>query len=80
MIKNKRKGKNVFLKKKKKSTYLFLENPEVDGGGLASLQPVVLEHKMKEGLSTKNKITQERQHMPDMKLLINSNKISLFKI
>ena len=64
----------------KKGTYLSLGIPEVDCCGLASLQPVVLEHKMKEGLPTKNKITQERQHVPDMKLLINSNKISLFKI
>ena len=68
------------IKKKEKSTYLSLDTPEVDGCGLASLRSVVLEHKMKEGLPTKNKITQEKQHMPDMKLLVNSNKISLFKI
>ena len=62
------------------STYLSLTVPEVDGCGLVSLQSVVLKHRMKEGLPTINKISQEKQHMPDMKLLINSNKISLFKI
>ena len=41
----------------KKSAYLSLDTPEVDGCGLTSLQSVVLEHKMKEGLPTKNKIT-----------------------
>ena len=65
---------------KKKSAYLSLDTPEVDGCGLTSLQSVVLEHKMKEGLPIKNKITQEKQHMSHMKSLVNSNKISLFKI
>ena len=69
------KGKKCF-----KSTYLSLETPEGDGCGLASLRPVILKHKIKEDLPTKNKITEERQHMPNMKLLINSNKIALFKI
>ena len=64
----------------KKSTYLSLQIPELDGCGLTSLQSVVLEHKMKEGLPTKNKITQEKQHMSHMKSLVNSNKISLSKI
>ena len=72
--------KNLKGKKCFKSTYLSLETPKVDGCGLASLRPVILKHKIKEDLPTKNKITEERQHMPNMKLLINNNKISLFKI
>ena len=36
---------------------------------------------MEEGLLTKNKkINQEKQHISHMKSLVNSNKISLFKI
>ena len=61
------------------STYLSLTIPKVDGCGLVSLRSVVLKHKMKEGLPTKNKITQGKQHMSHMKLLVNSNNISLFK-
>ena len=72
--------KNLKQKKCFKSTYLSLETPEVDSCGLASLRPAILKHKIKEDLPTKNKITEERQHMPNMKLLINSNKIFLFKI
>ena len=64
----------------KKGTYFSLRIPEVDGCGLTSIRSVVLEHKMKEGLPTKNKITQEKQHMSHIKSLVNSNKISLFKI
>ena len=51
----------------------------MDGCGLVSLQSIVLKHKMKEGLPTKNKITQGKQYMSHMKLLVNSNNISLFK-
>ena len=58
------------------STYLSLTIPEVDGWGLVSLQSVVLKHRMKEGLPTKNKknprktthvtyevISQQQQHI-----------------
>ena len=62
------------------SIYLSLTVPEVDGCGLVSLQSVVLKHRMKESLPTKNKITQEKQHITHMKSLVNSNKMSLFKI
>ena len=37
--------------------------PEVDGCGLASLWSVVLKHRVKEALPTKNKITQEKQYI-----------------
>ena len=60
--------------------YLCLTIPEVDGCGLVSLQSVVLKYRMKECLPTKNKITQGKQHMSHIKSLVNSNKISLFKI
>ena len=62
------------------STYLSLIVPEVDGCGLVSLQSVVLKHRMKEGLPTKNKITQEKQHISHIKSLVNSNKVFFFKI
>ena len=62
------------------STYFSLTVPEVDGCGLVSLRSVILKHEMKEGLPIKNKITQERQHISHMRSLINSNKMSLFKI
>ena len=61
------------------STYLSLTVPEVDGCGLVSLRSIVLEHKMKEGLPTKNRITQEKQHMSHMKSLVNSNKYLCLK-
>ena len=37
--------------------------PEVDSCGLASLRSVVLKHRVKEALATKNKITQEKQYI-----------------
>ena len=42
-------------------TYFSLTTPEVDGCGLLSLRSVVLKHRVKEALPTKNKIIQKKK-------------------
>ena len=65
-------------------TYFSLTVPEVDGCGPVSLWSVVLKHRVKEAIPTKNKITQQKQYIYIyiiyMKSLVNSNKVTLFKI
>ena len=44
-------------------TYFSLTTPEVNGCGLASLWSMVLKHRVREALPTKNKITQEKPYV-----------------